>query len=157
MTSSSNIEEKDVDVNGFLPIQEPPFFLTARFWKRFSVYISVTLSILSLVISSMASLKPGNAGHLKALTVTSIVINCLSVALSALTSLDWQSQAVTDRRFAQMLSQISHVHEGREGRIVVVLGRGEGMQRNEGLEGVERVGKDGERREVMELENRKGE
>lgn len=56
-----------------------------------------------------------------------------------------------------MLSQISHVHEGREGRIVVVLGRGEGMQRNEGLEGVERVGKDGERREVMELENRKGE
>ncbi|RAL64228.1 hypothetical protein DID88_002120 [Monilinia fructigena] len=157
MTSNSKIDAKSVDFDGFLPIQEPPFFLTAKFWKRLSVYISVTLSIVSLVISSIASLKPGNAEHLKALTVTSVIINSLSVTLSALTSLDWQSQAVTDRRFAQMLSQINHVHEGREGRIVVVLGRREGMQRDEGLEGVKGVERDGERKDVMEIENGKSE
>ncbi|KAB8301525.1 hypothetical protein EYC80_003374 [Monilinia laxa] len=157
MISNSKTEEKGVDFSGFLPIQEPPFFLTAKFWKRFSVYISVTLSIVSLVISSIVSLNPGNSGHLKALTITSIVINSLSVTLSALTSLDWQSQAVTDRRFAQMLSQISHVHEGSEGRIVVVLGKREGMQRDESLKGVGGVKRDEERRDVMEIENGKSE
>lgn len=39
-----------------------------------------------------------------------------------------------------MLSQISHVHEGREGRVVVVLERSETMEKGEILEGI-----DGER------------
>jgi hypothetical protein len=90
----------------------------------------VALSIVSLIISAIASLKPGNADHLKALTVTSIVINSISVGLSALTSLDWQSQATTDRKFAQMLREVVHVHDGAG---VVVVGK-------MGLERLERLG-----------------
>ncbi|TGO50020.1 hypothetical protein BOTNAR_0409g00080 [Botryotinia narcissicola] len=120
ITSDVKNEDTVLDAAGLFPIKEP-FFVTAKFWKRFSVYASVILSIASLVISSIASLKPSSAADMK---VTSIIINALSVTLSALTSLDWQSQATTDRKFAQMLSQISHVHEGKEGGRIVVLGRG---------------------------------
>ncbi|KAF7879815.1 uncharacterized protein EAF02_007985 [Botrytis sinoallii] len=123
ITSDVRNEDMVLDAAGLFPIKEP-FFVTAKFWKRFSVYASVILSIASLVISSIASLKPSSAADMKALIVTSIIINALSVTLSALTSLDWQSQATTDRKFAQMLSQISHVHEGKEGGRIVVLGRG---------------------------------
>ncbi|KAF7956965.1 hypothetical protein EAE96_004288 [Botrytis aclada] len=128
--------EMMLDTAGLFPIKEP-FFVTAKFWKRFSVYASVILSIASLVISSIASLKPTTAADMKALIVTSIIINALSVTLSALTSLDWQSQATTDRKFAQMLSQISHVHEGKEGGRIVVLGR-EGEREEERGMGVGR-------------------
>ncbi|PQE10885.1 hypothetical protein CJF32_00007724 [Rutstroemia sp. NJR-2017a WRK4] len=132
MASKTQLAENGgVETEGILPIQEP-FFVTAKFWKRFSVYISVSLSIVSLIISAIASLKPGNADHLKALTVTSIVINSISVGLSALTSLDWQSQATTDRKFAQMLREVAHVHEGTG---VVVLGK-------RGVERLERMGVD---------------
>ncbi|TGO26055.1 hypothetical protein BPAE_0067g00270 [Botrytis paeoniae] len=121
------------------PPSQEPFFVTAKFWKRFSVYASVILSIASLVISSIASLKPSSAADMK---VTSIIINALSVTLSALTSLDWQSQATTDRKFAQMLSQISHVHEGKEGGRIVVLGRErEGEERLMGERGEMGIGK----------------
>ncbi|KAF7863119.1 hypothetical protein EAF04_007202 [Stromatinia cepivora] len=145
-TSNSKIEEKCLESSGLFPLKEP-FFLTAKFWKRFSVYFSVALSIASLVISSIASLRPTNASDLKALTVTSIVINAISVTLSALTSLDWQSQATTDRKFAQMLNQISHVHEA-EGR-VVVLGKERLLE--------ERMVEERERREgrdVFEVSNK---
>ncbi|APA05286.1 predicted protein [Sclerotinia sclerotiorum 1980 UF-70] len=142
-TSNSQIEERSLESSSLLPLKEP-FFLTAKFWKRFSVYFSVALSIASLVISSIASLRPTSASDLRALTVTSIVINAISVTLSALTSLDWQSKATTDRNFAQMLDQIGHVH-GAEGR-VVVLGRERWVE--ERMVG-ERVGRD-----MFELSNR---
>ncbi|KAM3068062.1 hypothetical protein ACMFMF_009428 [Clarireedia jacksonii] len=128
-SKTQHAENSGVETDGILPV-EAPFYVTAKFWKRFSVYISVALSITSLIISAIASLKPGNAEHLKALTVTSIVINSISVGLSALTSLDWQSQATTDRKFAQMLSQVAHVHDGRA---VIVLGK-------MGVQGLERMG-----------------
>ncbi|ATZ52039.1 hypothetical protein BCIN_07g05650 [Botrytis cinerea B05.10] len=121
-SDSKRSDDMVLDTSGLFPIKEP-FFVTAKFWKRFSVYASVILSVASLVISSIASLKPTTAADMKALIVTSIIINALSVTLSALTSLDWQSQATTDRQFAQMLSQISHVHDGKEGGRIVVLGR----------------------------------
>ncbi|KAF7900699.1 uncharacterized protein EAF01_008001 [Botrytis porri] len=135
-TSDVKNEDMALDAAGLFPIKEP-YFLTAKFWKRFSVYASVILSIASLVISSIASLKRSSDVDMKALIVTSIIINALSVTLSALTSLDWQSQATIDRKFAQMLSQISHVHEGREGGRIVVLGRGrEGVERLMGEMGI---------------------
>ncbi|ESZ93223.1 hypothetical protein SBOR_6379 [Sclerotinia borealis F-4128] len=135
MTSNTNnntntntqTEEKGLGSSAFLPTQEP-FFLTAKFWKRFSVYISVTLSIVSLIISSIASLKPGNADDMKALT-----------------SLDWQSQATADRRFAQMLGQMGRGREGemerereRE-RERMGGGKGDGMAKGGGMKGDGRV------------------
>lgn len=48
-----------------LPHKQEPFFVTAKFWKRFSVYASVILSVASLVISSIASLKPTTAADMK--------------------------------------------------------------------------------------------
>ena len=41
-----------------------------------------------------------------------IVINSVSIALSALTSLDWQSKTTHDKKFAQQLIKVTHVHEG---------------------------------------------
>ena len=49
-----------------------------------------------------------------ALTVAGIVINSVSIALSALTSLDWQSTARKDRKFAQQLVTVTHVHDGSQ-------------------------------------------
>lgn len=46
-----------------------------------------------------------------------IVINSISIALSALTSLDWQSKTTHERKFAQQLIKVTHVHEG--GQVVV--------------------------------------
>jgi len=91
-----------------------PFYLTARFWKRFSVYVSVALSIASLVLSAIAGLKKNNSDQLKALTVSGIVINSISVAMSALTSLDWQAQATLDKKFAGQLGKIIEHIEGSQ-------------------------------------------
>lgn len=49
--------------------------------------------------------------------VAGIVINAVSISLSALTSLDWQTSSTHDREFAQQLIKISHTHEG--GQVVV--------------------------------------
>jgi len=57
------------------------------------------------------------------MTVSGIVINSISVALSALTSLDWTSQATQDTKFAQQLSAVTHVHEGDMIRIVRKIDR----------------------------------
>ena len=57
------------------------------------------------------------------LTITSLVINSVSIGLSALTSLDWQQRKTHERKFAEMLSQIVHVHDGA-GRIVIVGANG---------------------------------
>lgn len=39
--------------------------MTARFWKRFVVYLSIALSVAGLVIGAFASLKPENTNHLR--------------------------------------------------------------------------------------------
>jgi uncharacterized membrane protein YidH (DUF202 family) len=52
-----------------------------------------------------------------ALTVAGIVINSISITLSALTSLDWQSKTTRDIKFARQLVKVTHVHEG--GQVVV--------------------------------------
>jgi hypothetical protein len=44
--------------------------------------------------------------------VAGIVINSISIALSALTSLDWQSKTTHEKKFAQQLIKVTHVHEG---------------------------------------------
>ncbi|KAF5874198.1 uncharacterized protein Bfra_004204 [Botrytis fragariae] len=67
ITSDAKNEDMILDAAGLFPIKEP-FFVTAKFWKRFSVYASVILSIASLVISSIASLKPRSAADLKGLS-----------------------------------------------------------------------------------------
>jgi len=48
------------------------------------------------------------------LTVAGIVINSVSIALSALTSLDWQSKTTHEKKFAQQLVKVTHVHEGEQ-------------------------------------------
>lgn len=37
--------------------EQAPFYLTATFWKRFSVFMSIALSAASLILSAIASLK----------------------------------------------------------------------------------------------------
>jgi hypothetical protein len=48
------------------------------------------------------------------LVVSGIVINSVSVAIAAVTSLDWKKQATHNREFAKQLSEIVHVHDGEE-------------------------------------------
>lgn len=55
-----------------------------------------------------------------ALTVAGIVINSVSVTLSALTSLDWQSMSRKDRKFAQQLVKVAHVHD-EAGQVLVTV------------------------------------
>lgn len=43
-----------------------------------------------------------------------IVVNSVSIALSALTSLDWQSNTTHEKKFAQQLVKVAHVHEGAQ-------------------------------------------
>jgi hypothetical protein len=46
--------------------------------------------------------------------VAGIVVNSVSIALSALTSLDWQSNTTHEKKFAQQLVKVAHVHEGAQ-------------------------------------------
>jgi len=104
--------------------RDDPFLLTATFWKRFSVILSIVLSVASLILSAVASLSPGlTSDRLRAMTVSGIVINSISVTLSALTSLDWSSQATQDTKFAKQLTSVTHVHEGDLIRIVKKIDR----------------------------------
>ena len=48
------------------------------------------------------------------------MINSISVVLSALTSLDWQSMARKDRKFAKQLVTVAHVHD-EAGQVVVTV------------------------------------
>jgi len=51
--------------------------------------------------------------------VAGIVINGISIALSALTSLDWQSKSTHEKKFAEQLVNVTHVHEGAQQQVVV--------------------------------------
>ncbi|KAH8805654.1 hypothetical protein F5884DRAFT_454526 [Xylogone sp. PMI_703] len=95
-------------------VRAESFFLTATFWKRFSVIASIAFSIASLVLGAIASLRPDGIHSMRAITISGIVVNSLSIMLSALTSLDWQKQATHDKKFAQQLVKVSHVHDGSE-------------------------------------------
>lgn len=103
-----------------------PFYLTARFWKRFSVFLSIALSIASLIITSVANLNHPSADMLKALTVSGIVINSLSISIAALTSLDWKTQSTHDRAFAEQLCKVAHIHEGEQ---IVVTSKFGGVEK----------------------------
>ncbi|KAF8853046.1 hypothetical protein BDZ45DRAFT_677953 [Acephala macrosclerotiorum] len=98
---------------------EGPFFMTAKFWKRFVVYLSIALSVAGLVIGAIASLKPENTNHLRKLTVASIIINAFSISLSALTSLDWKTQTTHDKAFAAMLCRIAQARIDADGQVVI--------------------------------------
>lgn len=103
--------------DGTVSVQDGPedaFYRTGQFWKRFSVFLSIALSIAALIVSAYASLTHPSANVLKALTVSGIVINGVSVALSALTSLDWKQQSTHDKAFAQQLCKVAHIHEGEQ-------------------------------------------
>ena len=65
------------------------------------------------------------------LTITSLVINSVSIGLSALTSLDWQKEKTHERKFKEMLRKSVHARDGA-GRIVVV-----GVNGSESLRGLE--------------------
>jgi len=95
------------------------FYVTAKFWKRFSVLLSIALSVASLTLSALASLKTQSPDKLKVLTVSGVVVNSISIMLSALTSLDWQSKETQDKAFAQQLCGVMHLHEGGSGRVVI--------------------------------------
>lgn len=41
-------------------------------------------------------------------------MNSISVALSALTSLDWKFESTNDRLFAEQLCKIAHLHDGNQ-------------------------------------------
>lgn len=61
----------------------------------------------------MASLAPHQStAQLKGLTVAGLIVNALSVALSALTSLDWRDIKEKEQEFADLLLKVGHTHEG---------------------------------------------
>ncbi|KAG9231748.1 hypothetical protein BJ875DRAFT_357699, partial [Amylocarpus encephaloides] len=94
--------------------QKGRWYRTARFWKRFSVTTSIVLSAASLIVSAIASLNPGSKTHLRALTLTNITVNSLSITIAALTSLDWKFQSTNDRVFAEQLLKIVGTQEGEQ-------------------------------------------
>lgn len=49
--------------------------MTAKFWKRFVVYLSIALSVAGLVIGALASLKPEDTDHLRSKTLNSSLLN----------------------------------------------------------------------------------
>ena len=59
------------------------------------------------------------------LTVSGIIINAISISLSALTSLDWKKQVTHDRVFAAQLCKVAHIHEGDQ---IVVASRLDGNE-----------------------------
>lgn len=81
--------------------------------RQFSVFLSIVLSIASLILGAIASLAPHQSqAQLKGLTVASLIINAVSVALSALTSLDWRDIKEKEQEFADMLLKVGHTHVG---------------------------------------------
>ena len=51
------------------------------------------------------------------LTVSGVVVNSISIAISALTSLDWKFEATNERQFAEQLLKIV---EGQEGEQIII-------------------------------------
>jgi hypothetical protein len=60
-----------------------------------------------------------------ALTVSSILVNSVSVTLSALTSLDWQSASTREKKFLQQLEKVTHIHNDGS-KLVLVMKKKEG-------------------------------
>ncbi|KAG0647767.1 hypothetical protein D0Z07_6647 [Hyphodiscus hymeniophilus] len=58
-------------------VDHGPWYFDSTFWKRFSVVLSIVLSIASLILSAIASLKKESADMLKALTVAGIRLDCI--------------------------------------------------------------------------------
>jgi len=118
--------------NGVGNVAGPPgrFYRTARFWKRFSVFLSILLSIASLIVAAYASLTHPSERTLKALTVSGVIINSISISLSALTSLDWKQQSTHDKAFAQQLCKVAHIHEGEQ---IVVTSKLSGFEKASSL------------------------
>ncbi|KUJ07239.1 uncharacterized protein LY89DRAFT_790012 [Mollisia scopiformis] len=99
--------------------KEDAFLLTASFWKRFVVVLSISLSVAGLILSAIASLMHEDISHQRRLTISGIIINASSISLSALTSLDWKRQKTHDRVFADQLCRIAHAQVDGDGQIVI--------------------------------------
>ena len=54
-------KEREDSIDADMP--KEPLYLTAKFWKRFSVFVTVGLSIASLVLSAIASLRSHSAAQ----------------------------------------------------------------------------------------------
>lgn len=66
-TSSGNktysaSSESRISVNA--DYHQGPWYATAKFWKRFSIFLSIVLSAASLISSAIASLSPQNENRL---------------------------------------------------------------------------------------------
>jgi len=57
-----------------------------------------------------------------------VVINSISISISALTSLDWKKQITNDRAFAEQLFKVADVGEGEQ---LVVMRRGKSLEAGE--------------------------
>lgn len=86
--------------------------MTAQFWKRSSVFLSIVLSAASLVLTSISTFSPEQEKAQNALKVAGVIVNSLSIMLAAATSLDWKKQGTHDKQFAAQLLKVTHVHEG---------------------------------------------
>jgi len=98
------------------------WFLDSQAWKRFSVLASIALSIVSLIVSSVASLAQVSAETIRALTVTGIIVNAVSVVLSAATSLDWRTEAAKDKAFLDKLLHLDLVQVQDDGKVELKRG-----------------------------------
>lgn len=64
-------------------------------------------------------LVPRDTDQVSGLLISGIVINAISISLSALTSLDWKKESTHDRAFAARLLKIAQAHIGADGQIVI--------------------------------------
>ncbi|KAL3419305.1 hypothetical protein PVAG01_09527 [Phlyctema vagabunda] len=100
--------------NSLLP---DPYYLTARFWKRFSVFATVALSIAALVVSAIVQLRADSPTATRALMIAGVVINSVSISLSALTSLDWKKQLTHDRALVDQLNRAVGIRDTDRSRL----------------------------------------
>jgi hypothetical protein len=55
-------------------LYQGPWYATAKFWKRSSVFLSIALSAASLILSSVASLSPEHESALNGITPSPIYV-----------------------------------------------------------------------------------
>jgi len=94
------------------------YFFQSQGFKRFSVYLSIGLSAASLIIGAVAQLMTLSPEQQRSLAVTGLVVNAISITLSALTSLDWRSEAEQDKKFLSQLFGLVQIND--EGKVSLI-------------------------------------
>jgi hypothetical protein len=100
-------------LGAFASLDNPSASMMRGMFRMAHAHLSSILPYPSRPSTLLTTQQHANRHSQIALIVSSIIVNAISISLSAVTSLDWQKKSTHEKKFAEMLTQTARLHVER--------------------------------------------